>query len=146
MSPRDVFPHKDDIVIGPTCPPLPYPVFRLTPQDQEYHATIRGRTGSGKSRLLESLFSVFTASRVFARSTGDCASHSSSTRPSLIPATKRPSSAAGPCSSGLPCGPSRSVIFRRWYHHKSTLSMVDPVRCRSIAIALLTAIQDTGVT
>jgi hypothetical protein len=61
MSPRDVFPHKDDIVIGPTLSPLPYPVFRLTPKDQAYHATIWGRTGSGKSRLLESLFLQYLA-------------------------------------------------------------------------------------
>ncbi len=45
-----------DIVLGTTASPLPIPQFRLSPKDQGYHATIWGRTGSGKSRLLESVF------------------------------------------------------------------------------------------
>lgn len=47
---------KDDIVLGTTAPPLPFPQFRLTPADQAYHGTIWGRTGSGKSKLLQSVF------------------------------------------------------------------------------------------
>jgi hypothetical protein len=35
---------------------LPFPTFRLNPQDQDYHATIWGRTGSGKSKLLQLTF------------------------------------------------------------------------------------------
>jgi hypothetical protein len=49
-------PHKDDLVLGTTAPPLPFPQVRLTPKDQAYHATIWGRTGSGKSKLLQSVF------------------------------------------------------------------------------------------
>ena len=55
MSLRDFYPHQRDIVLGRHWPLLPRPVLRLSPHDQAYHATIWGRTGSGKSRLLESL-------------------------------------------------------------------------------------------
>lgn len=50
------FPSKDDIVLGTTAAPLPIPQFRLSPKDQAYHGTVWGRTGSGKSRLLQSIF------------------------------------------------------------------------------------------
>lgn len=50
------WPQPDDIVLGTTAPPFPFPQFRLAPADQDYHATIWGRTGSGKSKLLQSLF------------------------------------------------------------------------------------------
>jgi hypothetical protein len=53
---RDFLPAKHDIVLGYRHPPLRRPVFRLSPEDQSYHATIWGRTGSGKSRLLQSIF------------------------------------------------------------------------------------------
>ncbi len=46
----------EDIVLGTTVPILPIPQFRLSPTDQAYHATIWGRTGSGKSKLLQSVF------------------------------------------------------------------------------------------
>lgn len=49
-------PHADDIVLGSTAPPFPFPQFRLSPRDQAYHATIWGRIGSGKSKLLQSIF------------------------------------------------------------------------------------------
>lgn len=48
-----------DIVLGSVEPAVPLvglPHFRLTPEDQAHHATIWGRTGSGKSKLLESIF------------------------------------------------------------------------------------------
>jgi hypothetical protein len=51
-----LFPPRQYIVLGRTHPPLPRPVLALTPQEQSYHATIWGQTGSGKSRLLQSLF------------------------------------------------------------------------------------------
>ena len=51
-----LFPPRHHIVLGRTHPPLPRPVLALTPQEQSYHATIWGQTGSGKSRLLQSLF------------------------------------------------------------------------------------------
>ena len=50
------FPSRHDIVLGTTASPLPYPQFRLSREDQSYHATIWGRTGSGKSKLLQSVF------------------------------------------------------------------------------------------
>lgn len=56
MRLRDFLPSFDDVVLGHRWPPFPYPVYRLTPPDQAYHATVWGRTGSGKSRLLQSLF------------------------------------------------------------------------------------------
>jgi hypothetical protein len=56
MTLRDFLPHRRDIVLGQTHHPLPRPVYRLPPDNQRYHATIWGRTGSGKSRLLHSLF------------------------------------------------------------------------------------------
>jgi hypothetical protein len=49
-------PAKEDIVLGQPLSPYPFPVVRLTPQDQAYHATIWGRTGSGKSKLLQAIF------------------------------------------------------------------------------------------
>ena len=45
-----------DITLGLLASPLPWPRFRLKPKDQMHHATIWGRTGSGKSKLLESIF------------------------------------------------------------------------------------------
>ena len=48
--------RAESIVLGTTRPPLPYPRLTLSPQDQQHHATIWGRTGSGKSKLLQSLF------------------------------------------------------------------------------------------
>ena len=56
MTVRDFLPNRGDIILGYTYPPLPRPVYRLAAHDQRYHATIWGRTGSGKSRLLQSLF------------------------------------------------------------------------------------------
>lgn len=50
------FLSSEDIVLGTTIPALPIPQFRLSSKDQAYHATIWGRTGSGKSKLLESVF------------------------------------------------------------------------------------------
>lgn len=52
-APVSIGPH--DIVLGQTIAEKPS-VFRLTPQDQEHHATFWGRTGSGKSKLLQSIF------------------------------------------------------------------------------------------
>ncbi len=49
-------PAKDDIILGTTAQPFPFSRLKLTPQDQRYHATIWGRTGSGKSKLLQSVF------------------------------------------------------------------------------------------
>jgi len=49
-------PDRHAVVLGTTTPPLPYPQFRLTAKDQQHHATIWGRTGSGKSKLLQSVF------------------------------------------------------------------------------------------
>ncbi|GAC1443393.1 MAG: hypothetical protein NVSMB52_01720 [Chloroflexota bacterium] len=51
-----LFPRRHHIVLGRTHHPLPRPVLTLSPQEQSYHATIWGQTGSGKSRLLQSLF------------------------------------------------------------------------------------------
>ncbi|MBV9280388.1 MAG: type IV secretion system DNA-binding domain-containing protein [Chloroflexi bacterium] len=56
MRRNDKVPAKADIVLGQPVSEYPYPVVRLTPQDQQYHATIWGRTGSGKSRLLQAIF------------------------------------------------------------------------------------------
>jgi hypothetical protein len=53
---RDFLPARHDIVLGYRHSPLRRPVFRLNPEDQSYHATVWGRTGSGKSRLLQSIF------------------------------------------------------------------------------------------
>lgn len=49
-------PAPEDIVLGQPLVPSPHPVVRLTPRDQAFHATIWGRTGSGKSRFLQALF------------------------------------------------------------------------------------------
>jgi len=46
----------DSIVLGTTAPPLPFPRFRLGRKNQNVHATVWGRTGSGKSKLLQSVF------------------------------------------------------------------------------------------
>jgi len=50
------WPGAEDIILGTTAPPFPLPQFRLSPADQDHHATIWGRTGSGKSKLLQSVF------------------------------------------------------------------------------------------
>ncbi len=47
---------NNDIVLGTTAPPLPFPSFKLAGKDQSVHATVWGRTGSGKSKLLQSVF------------------------------------------------------------------------------------------
>lgn len=47
---------NDAIVLGTTAPPLPFPRFTLGAKDQNVHATVWGRTGSGKSKLLQSVF------------------------------------------------------------------------------------------
>jgi len=52
-QPPALGPH--DIVLGQVLSEQGN-VFRLTPQDQAYHATLWGRTGSGKSKLLQSIF------------------------------------------------------------------------------------------
>jgi len=49
-------PWRRGIGLGSTAPPLPFPTFRLSPEDQRVHATVWGRTGSGKSKLLQSVF------------------------------------------------------------------------------------------
>jgi len=56
MMRSQIVPGKEDVVLGIPLSDFPDSVVRLTPQDQEYHATIWGRTGSGKSRLLQSIF------------------------------------------------------------------------------------------
>lgn len=50
------FGRRDEIVLGTTAPPLPFPTLRLGPEDQRLHAAIWGKTGSGKSKLLQSIF------------------------------------------------------------------------------------------
>lgn len=50
------FLSSQDIVLGSTAPPLWFPQLRLGLKDQDYHAVIWGRTGSGKSKLLQSIF------------------------------------------------------------------------------------------
>jgi len=47
---------KNSITLGTTAPPLPFPRFGLGAKDQNVHATVWGRTGSGKSKLLQSVF------------------------------------------------------------------------------------------
>jgi hypothetical protein len=58
------WPSAQDIVLGGTVPPpfsdffnhiLPFQ-FRLTAREQAYHAAIFGASGSGKSKLLQSIF------------------------------------------------------------------------------------------
>lgn len=56
MPRRPPVPAPEDIVLGQPLSPYPDPVVRLTPTDQQYHATIWGRTGLGKSRFLQALF------------------------------------------------------------------------------------------
>lgn len=53
---RERVPRPDDIVLGQPLAPYPHRVVRLTPRDQAFHATIWGRTGSGKSRFLQAIF------------------------------------------------------------------------------------------
>jgi len=50
------FPSPEAIVLGSTAPPLPFPRLSLDRADQGHHATIFGRTGSGKSKLMQSIF------------------------------------------------------------------------------------------
>jgi hypothetical protein len=47
---------RHDILLGTVSPHLLFNQLSLTPADQEYHATVWGRTGSGKSKLLQSIF------------------------------------------------------------------------------------------
>jgi hypothetical protein len=46
----------DEIVLGVPLSPYRDRVVKLSPQDQAFHATVWGRTGSGKSRFLQSMF------------------------------------------------------------------------------------------
>jgi hypothetical protein len=46
----------DGIILGTTVPPGRPTTVSLTPAEQAYHATIWGRSGTGKSRFLQSLF------------------------------------------------------------------------------------------
>jgi DNA helicase HerA-like ATPase len=57
-------PSSNDIILGGTVPPpfsdlfnplLPFQ-YRLSEKEQAYHAAIFGSSGSGKSKLLESIF------------------------------------------------------------------------------------------
>jgi hypothetical protein len=50
-----LFPNHT-ISLGTTAPPLPFPRFGLSAKDDNVHATVWGRTGSGKSKLLQSVF------------------------------------------------------------------------------------------
>jgi hypothetical protein len=54
--PRPNFNPATDIVLGQPLPPSREKLFFLPPADQQHHAMIWGRTGSGKSRFLQSLF------------------------------------------------------------------------------------------
>ena len=47
---------KGNLDLGTTAPPLPFPRFRLRAAEQDIHASVWGRTGSGKSKLLQSVF------------------------------------------------------------------------------------------
>jgi len=49
-------PDAGDIVLGTASKPYPHPQFRLTPKAQSYHGLVWGSTGTGKSKLLESIF------------------------------------------------------------------------------------------
>lgn len=51
-----LFSSSHSLVLGTVSPHLPFSQLTLNARDQEYHATVWGRTGSGKSKLLESLF------------------------------------------------------------------------------------------
>jgi hypothetical protein len=55
-KPVEMLSHPGDIVFGTALPPAPRPLFTLGPKEQAYHAAIFGRSGSGKSRLLQSIF------------------------------------------------------------------------------------------
>src|SRR4051794_30366577 len=58
-SPSPSPPGPDDLVLGvvdSTTPSDRPPHLILSRADQEHHATVWGRTGSGKSKLLQSLF------------------------------------------------------------------------------------------
>lgn len=60
--------HRKDILLGSIQPDLfGHPKFYLTPKEQNYHATIWGSTGSGKSFLL---LNVFT--QLFLQGKGVC--------------------------------------------------------------------------
>ncbi|GAC1443389.1 MAG: hypothetical protein NVSMB52_01710 [Chloroflexota bacterium] len=48
--------QPNDIILGTTMPPGRPATVALTREEQAYHATIWGRSGSGKSRFLQSLF------------------------------------------------------------------------------------------
>ncbi len=49
--------HRKDVLLGSIQPDfIGYPKFYLTPKEQNYHATIWGSTGSGKSFLLLNVF------------------------------------------------------------------------------------------
>jgi hypothetical protein len=50
------FSSSHDVTLGTISPHLPFTTLRLGPRDQDYHATVWGRTGSGKSKLLQSVF------------------------------------------------------------------------------------------
>ena len=49
------FPGPNDLILG-TYGPLHLLKYRLSPREQEAHATLWGRSGSGKSKLLQSWF------------------------------------------------------------------------------------------
>ena len=49
-------PDPADIILGTAHPPYPHPQFRLAPREQAFHGLIWGSTGTGKSKLLQSLF------------------------------------------------------------------------------------------
>jgi hypothetical protein len=55
-KPVEMLAHPDDLVFGSALPPAPRPLFTLGPKEQAYHGAIFGRSGSGKSRLLQSIF------------------------------------------------------------------------------------------
>jgi len=49
-------PDAGDIVLGTASKPYPHPQFRLAPKAQTYHGLVWGSTGTGKSKLLQSIF------------------------------------------------------------------------------------------
>lgn len=56
MTRRPPFNAATDIVLGQPFPSSRTKLCYLTPADQQHHAMIWGRTGSGKSRFLQSVF------------------------------------------------------------------------------------------
>ena len=48
-------PHPSDIILGLAQSSYPHPEYRLTKKEQAHHGLIWGTTGTGKSRLLQSL-------------------------------------------------------------------------------------------